>query len=376
MHSMKKICILLPSLVGGGAERLHILLAKSWLDQSYSVDFLVLDNQKVAGALESLVPQECRVFVLKETRLRKAIFPIAKVLKKEGFDLMVAPMWPMSIIAIIARFLSLSKTRIVVSDHTHLSTSRESELKVPLFILRASIGIFYRFANAIVCVSKGVRDDIAYLGLLNKKKIKVIYNPVAIKGYRKKTYNSEEIARIWPSDFPNRILSAGSLIAQKNYTLLIKAFSMLPSEILSNSQLVILGGGLERDSLESLIKELELQERIFLLGFQLDPMPWFETASLFVLSSNWEGFGNVLVEALQSSLPIVSTDCKSGPSEILEDGKYGKLVEMDNPAALSSAIAIQLEENHDPQILYGRSQEFTIDKASVQYLDLFKELSI
>lgn len=373
---MKRICILLPSLVGGGAERLHILLAKNWINQSYSVDFLVLDNQKVAGALESLVPNECRVIVLRETRLRKAIFPIAKVLKKESFDLMVAPMWPMSIIAIIAKFLSLSKTKIVVSDHTHLSTSRECELKVSLFILRASIAIFYRFASAIVCVSKGVRDDIAYLGSLNKKKIKVIYNPVAIKGYRKKNYSSEEISRIWPSNFANRILSAGSLIAQKNYSLLITAFSRLPSETLSNSQLVILGGGLERDSLKNQIKELELQDRVFLLGFQLDPTPWFETASLFVLSSNWEGFGNVLVEALQSSLPIVSTNCKSGPSEILEDGKYGKLVEMNNPDALSEAMSIQLAENHDSQMLYERSQKFTIDKASVQYLDLFKKLSI
>ena len=119
------------------------------------------------------------------------------------------------------------------------------------------------------------------------------------------------------------------------------------------------------------IESYGLEKQIFLKGNVLDTYPWYASSSLFVLSSSWEGFGNVLVEALECGIPIVSTDCKSGPSEILENGKFGTLVPVNDHHALQNAIEIVLNMDHDSQILKTRAQDFSIKKISREYLNYF-----
>lgn len=366
-----KICILLPSLVGGGAEKLHILLAKEWIKRGNEVSFLILDDKKVAGTLKSTIPKECSIEVIGEKRIRKTLTPITRYLKKTKFDIFLIPMWPMTVIAIIAAFFSKTKSKIIISDHTNLTASRETELKVSLILLRFTIAIFYRFADAIITVSRGVQNDISKLGLLDKKLITVIYNPPALMPEMEKQYNNPLIELGWKPKFKNKILAVGSLIKQKNFSNLIKAFSLMPKSIRDNSQLIILGEGIERKSLEKLITDSSLEEQISMPGFVIDPKPWFLSADLFVLSSDWEGFGIVLVEAMQSKLPIVSTNCDSGPSEILNNGEYGYLVSCNNPKELSLGICKSLDKDHDLEKLFHRSQDFSIKKSSQDYLNVF-----
>lgn len=366
-----KICILLPSLVGGGAEKLHILLAKEWIKHGNKVSFLILDDHKVAGTLKSTIPEECCIDVIGEKKIRKTLMPIKRYLQKSKFDIFLVPMWPMTIIAVLASFLSKSRSKIIISDHTNLTASRSSELKVSLLVLRLTIAIFYRFADAIIAVSIGVKEDISKLGLLNKQPISVVYNPPALISPRKKSTDYPPIKLGWKPKFQYKILGVGSLIKQKNFFNLIKAFSLLPKPIKDNSQLIILGEGIERDNLEKLIEELALKDQIFLPGFIIDPRPWFSSADLFVLSSDWEGFGIVLVEAMQSKLPIVSTNCNSGPAEILNNGEYGHLVPCNNPRALSEAICESLVKDHDLEKLFSRSLDFSLEKSSQDYLKIF-----
>src|SRR5690606_26732556 len=134
--------------------------------------------------------------------------------------------------------------------------------------------------------------------------------------------------------------------------------------------LCILGEGEERPRLQALVDALGLDGRLLLPGYQSDPAPWYAHADLFVLSSDHEGFGNVIVEALEQGVPVVSTDCPSGPREILEGGKYGTLVPVGDAAALASAIDDALSREHNHDALKRRAQDFSVDKAADAYLDL------
>ena len=136
-------------------------------------------------------------------------------------------------------------------------------------------------------------------------------------------------------------------------------------------KLIILGEGKLRSSLESLISELGLEDSISLVGFTNNPYPWYLTADLYVLSSDWEGLPTVLIEALECGLPFVSTDCPSGPSEILDNGHYGKLVPVGDPFALAAAMEESLSQSHDCTLLMKRAKDFSVPKISDLYLNYF-----
>lgn len=369
-----KIAIILPSLLGGGAERLHILLANMWTKQGHNVHFIFLNNKGEIKELKKLISNQITIHYLNVFKLRQSIFPLRKTILREKFDVMLSAMWPLTVFSILSNMFTFSRNKIVVSDHTNLSRSRRIELKIPLIIIRATLFLFYRLAHGVVCVSDGVRQDISKLGLIPKKNIRVIYNPVAATGYSSKHYSLKEQSKIWPSYKKYKILSVGSLKEQKNFHNLILAYNELPNKIKDQSMLMILGEGDLRKELEQLIINHNLENNIFLAGFKVDPSPWYDTADLFVLSSSWEGFGNVLVEAMQARLPIVSTNCDSGPSEILQDGKFGILVPINDHKALANGILQALQSHPDLDSIYLRSQEFTVEKASEEYLNFFAKL--
>jgi len=369
-----KVGIVLSSLQGGGSERLHIELAKEFLKSDLEVDFILLNSESGNTGLHSLMPNECKIISLNTKRIRSAISPMKHQFNKGCYDILMVAQWPLTIIASIALFLSSSHAKIIFTEHTNLSASRKEELKIPLFLLKISISIFYKFADHIITVSEGIKNDLNELGVKKKDNISVIYNPVSIKDYTPLKIAIEDISKYWEEGFANKILAVGSLKRQKNFLNLVEAFSRLPDDKKSNSQVTILGEGNERQKIQEMISNLNLQDQIILRGFKLDPRPWFDSANLFVLSSSWEGFGNVLVEAMQSRLPIVSTDCPSGPREILAHGEYGALVEPDNPELLSLCISEALDKSYDLETIYKRSQEFTIEKAGNKYLTIFQKL--
>jgi glycosyltransferase involved in cell wall biosynthesis len=162
-----------------------------------------------------------------------------------------------------------------------------------------------------------------------------------------------------------RILTVGTLKEQKNHELLLYAFSKLLERV--DAHLLILGEGHLRKKLEALIDDLGIRANVSMPGFINDPSPYYQNASLFVLSSDWEGLPTVLIEALAFGTPVVSTDCPSGPREILCGGQFGYLVPMSNADALATAMAESLTATHDVIALKARAQDFDIDKAVVQY---------
>jgi len=363
--------IILPNLCGGGAERLHVNLANDWVIRGFDVEFALLRKE---GELIQLLDPTISVIGLNVDRIRNAVIPLAVHLRKSQPKVVLAAMWPLTSAMVLAWVLSGRKGKLFLSDHEHLTSSYIGRGRAKPSYLKNLIRFSYPLASGVVAVSRGVKEDLCGLGNLPEHKVRVIYNPAAIGIPSKREAPSANV-QLWGAGVGFRILTVGRLAPQKDHATLIKAFALLPEDI--NAKLVILGEGPLRAELEALVTQLKLDGHVLLPGFMVDPYPWFLSADLFVLSSLWEGFGNVIVEAFECGLPVVSTNCPSGPAEIMADGHFGKLVPVNDPAALAAAIAESLNISHDGAALKRRAQDFSVRKISDEYLAyMFRECPI
>lgn len=362
----KKISIVLPNLCGGGAERIHVTLANDWIAQGFDVEFILLRKE---GELISLLAPSINVIGLNVKRIRSSILPLACYLLKSQPQAVLVAMWPLTSAVVFSWILSGRKSKLFLSDHEDLSSSYIDQGRVKPCFLKALIRLTYPLASGLIAVSRGVKKDLCILGKLSDSLVRVIYNPAAIGVSTLKELPANQ-EQLWGKGFDRRILSVGRLTAEKDHKTMISAFALLPDEL--NAKLVILGEGANRYELQALISELKLEGCVLLPGFVIDPYPWFRSADLFVLSSKWEGFGNVIVEAFECGLPVVSTNCQSGPAEILDNGKYGSLVPVSNPNALAKAMLESLNATHDRSALMKRAQDFSVRKISDEYLAYFQ----
>jgi glycosyltransferase involved in cell wall biosynthesis len=365
MKNNGKIIIVLPDLRGGGAERLHVNLANDWVARGFNVEFILMRKQ---GELLPLLSSNISVIDLGVERVRDVIFPLLNYVKRSHSDIIISAMWPMTSVAVLVWLLSGKQGKLFLSDHNQLSISCIKELNISPLLFKIVMRFTYPFASGIIAVSQGVKDDLRYLGGFSDKQVRVIYNPAAT-GVQVYQESLDVRVRLWGVGYKYCILSVGSLIKQKDHAALIRSFALLPQEL--NAKLIILGEGPLRQKLEELISWLGLHERVSMPGFVTDPYPWFRSADLFVLSSQWEGFGNVIVEALECGVPVVSTDCPSGPSEILDNGIYGRLVPVGNDIELAAAMTQSLSEKHDRELLITRAKDYSVSNISDQYLAYF-----
>jgi glycosyltransferase involved in cell wall biosynthesis len=361
----KRILILLPDLRGGGAERLHVNLAQHWHAQEIQVEFVLMRRR---GELLSILPVGVGVVDLGVDRIRKVILPLARYLRKARPDILLTAMWPLTSAAVFSWWLAGKPGRLYLSDHNHLSISCVQELKISSRILGLAMRLTYPSASGLIAVSEGVKKDMCRLGGFPESLVRVIYNPTAMGvSPHKEPIGTRQ--KLWGAGFDHHILSVGTLKPQKDHATLIYAFARLPSVL--NAKLTILGEGPLRPELEALVKRLGIRDRVAMPGFAIDAYPWFRSADLFVLSSRWEGFGNVIVEALECGVPVVSTDCPSGPAEILGDGLFGGLVPIQDPTGLALGMAKALAAPVDRAFLMRRAKDFTVGAISEQYLAYF-----
>lgn len=349
-----RLALFLPDMGGGGAERVALAMIQGFLDHGHEVD-LVLARRE--GVLLPLVPAEVEIIDLGASHLRHTVLPLVRYLRARRPYALHAMMWPLPLLAIIARVLARVKTRIVGSEHTTLSVH---QLGLRSRAVRLLTRQAYLRADAIIAVSAGVADDVASFVGLPRDRITVIHNPLLLP---QALPDPAIMATKWRPG-TKRILAVGTLKEQKNYSLLLRAVSQLRDRL--PVSLVILGDGPLRQEVERQIVDEGLESTVVLEGFTTDPWPYFAAADLFVLSSNFEGFGNVIVEALYAGLPVVSTDCPNGPSEILGGGQYGTLVPCKNEKALVDGILAAIRRRNDPKALKSRalvvSGHYSIDK--------------
>jgi glycosyltransferase involved in cell wall biosynthesis len=354
-----KIAIVLPSLAGGGAERVVLSLAKAFLTYRYRIDIVVM---RAEGELLGLLPGEARLVELGCERFRSVPVAFARYLRKERPDVVIANMWPLTVMCVIGHRLARSRSRIAVVEHVSFASVPRYQGWRNRAFLRSTLMLSCRLAHVRIAVSGGAADDLARLADFRRDRIEVIHNPIEISA----SPNADDPKDIWEGAQGKRVLSVGRLMRQKNQSLLLEAFSRVIRK--TDARLVILGEGPLRGTLEQKIAELKLERAVKLPGFMINPAPTYTSADLFVLCSDYEGFGNVIVEALACGVPVVSTDCPSGPREILRDGEFGALVPCGDPDALADAVLQALASDHDTGKLKNRALDFTPTKAADAYI--------
>ncbi|BAZ17172.1 group 1 glycosyl transferase [Calothrix sp. NIES-4071] len=362
MHkSSVDIAIFLRNLYGGGAERVMLNLAQEFIKRGLKID-LVLSNVK--GDYLSQLPPEIRVIDLKASSMPKSLPNLIKYLRQERPTTLFAALHYPCEIAILAKRLAGVPTRVVVSEHSILSqeAARIPQLSVKLSPIAAKL--LYPLADGIIAVSKGAASDLAKVTGISRERIQVIYNPIVDSKIPLRAKEPVEHPWFQPGQ-PPVILATGRLFPEKDYPTLIRAFAQIRQ--VQNARLVILGEGPERPSLENLIRELGIEASVELLGFVENPYAYMARASVFTLSSAYEGLGNVLVEALAVGTPVVSTNCKTGPGEVLDNGKYGTLTPVGDSKALAEAIFEVLSGN-TKKVEPSWLEQFAVDDCTEKYL--------
>jgi glycosyltransferase involved in cell wall biosynthesis len=358
-----RIAIFLPSLNGGGAERVMVTLANAFAARGYKVDLVLA---KVRGPYLQNVAPAVRIVDLKAERVIKALVPLVRYLRRERPTAMLAAMTHCNVVAILARMASRVGTRLVVSERSTISLDISQAQSLAARIIYALVPKLYPHVDCIVAVSQASAADLIRYANLSESLVKVIYNPFELDHIKKRA--SDELDHPWfaPGQ-PPVVLGIGRLTEQKDFSTLILAFVRLRREgrLL---RLLILGEGELRGSLEKLVAECCLTaDDVQMLGFVTNPFAYLARCAAFVLSSRYEGLPGVLIEAMACGAPVISTDCPSGPREILEDGLWGKLVQVGDVDALAAAVGGTLDARHFPDVA-KRSASFALDIAVENYL--------
>jgi glycosyltransferase involved in cell wall biosynthesis len=359
----KLVSVYLPSLDGGGAQRVVSTLVNAMADDKLRVDLVLA---KAVGPFFDEIHEGVRVVDLSASRVSSSLPNLVRYLRRERPFALLSSLNYVNVIALLARAIARVETRVVVCEHNTLSHSHPDGLHA--WVLRRLMRAFYPRADAVVAVSHGVADDLSKAIKLERGKIRVIYNPVVRPEIMLRAH--EPVDHPWfQQGMPPVLLGIGRLEEQKDFTNLIRAFKILQTT--RDARLVILGEGALRSHLEALIGKLGLSKNVLLPGFVANPYSFLSKAAVFVLSSRWEGLPTVLIEAMACGVPVVATDCPSGPSEILEDGRWGRLVPVGDSVALAGAIRETLDE-HDRPDVRSRASEFEVQHAVMHYLDVLK----
>ncbi|ADJ27610.1 glycosyltransferase [Nitrosococcus watsonii] len=364
MKKNKRLALFLPSLHGGGAERIMLTLAGGFTERGLRVD-LILANAE--GPYLSQVPEAVRVVNLEASRVIKSLSGLMRYLRRERPHALLSALDHANLIALLAKWLASSKASCVVSVHSTLSIEQRHARAWRARLIPWLISRCYPRTNKVVAVSRGVAEDLLHMTGLAPEKVQVIHNPVVTPDLLVQA--QAPIPHVWlGAEQPPVILGVGRLTGAKDFPTLIRAFAQVREQRLA--RLIILGEGEERPKLEALIRTLNLQDEVALPGFVQNPYAYMSRAAVFVLSSAWEGFGNVLVEAMAVGTPVIATNCPSGPNEILCGETYGPLAQVGDDASMAEAIAHILAGRRLPaSVLKARAADFGLERALIAYLE-------
>ena len=359
---MARIAVYVPSLVGGGAERVMLNLATGFADAGHEA-ILVLDRR--VGAYADKVPPQVRCVDLGVKRSVFAFPKLCRFVRSEKPDVLLSALFINNITAACVRKATGGRCRVFLSEHNTLSIQLQHSRVRWQRWLGPHLRRILPWADGMIVVSPGVGQDLRDRFALEMP-THVIGNPV-LPLEVEPLYTAPVVP--WPPHPGPTFLGVGRLNRQKDFTTLIRAFAKVRA--VRPARLVILGQGPEGEALRSLAADLDVAQDVVLPGFAAAVHPYYRMADVFVLSSAWEGFGNVLVEAMAAGTPVVSTDCPNGPAYILENNRYGALVPVGDADAMADAMLRALET--PPAVraaALARAADFRIDRIAAAYLDV------
>lgn len=366
MSTTKRISLFVPTLSGGGAERAMLNLSEGLAERQYDV-FLTVSRGE--GELVSDVPDEVTLVDFDRRYLSTSVPDLARHLRKTDSDAVISSTDAGNLVAIWAVAFSNKSPTTLVRVENMLSLRSTDYEKWRYHLIPPLLKIFYRFADEIIAVSKGVAQDVGEVTGIDPEEIRVLYNPVVTDDLLQKRNHSVDHPWLVDDSEPV-ILSVGRLVPQKDYSTLIRAFGRIVRK--RDVRLIIAGKGDCRDELLELATDLGISHRVSMPGYVDNQYAYMAHADVFVLSSAWEGFGNVLVEAMACGTPVVSTDCESGPAEILESGTYGPLVPVGEFDRMAAAIQQMLDDPTDVRALEDRAMDFSQSTIVDEYVALLE----
>lgn len=366
---MKKVRLLfvLPTLKGGGAERVVCNLMNGLNKDIFEIN-LFLFNKK--GVYWNLIDKKINIFLAsKKENISK--FSIISSLYKTGkdMDIIVASMELMPTYMAVMVAILLRK-KVIGWVHINIDSILNDKNKIIRFLHRnILLKFFYNKLDRIIAVSNGAKENISrYLNDKNRNRVECIYNPIKINEIKEKA--KEKIEEKIENPF---IIGIGRLERQKNFILLIKAYRILLDRGIKHN-LIILGQGSQKEYLINEVKNLNMEEKVKFLGFKENPYKYLNQADVFIQSSIYEGLPTVLIEALVLNVPVVATNCPDGANEILDNGKYGLLIKMNDEEALADAIEKILNDK-DLQKKYKIKSKDAISRFDDKYItSLFEKL--
>jgi glycosyltransferase involved in cell wall biosynthesis len=362
-----RVAVFVPTLAFGGVERVMLNLAHGFCERGFDVDVI---TPRVEGEFQDHVPREARLVNLRAGRVLASLPKLVRYLQRERPAAVLTAMEHSSVVAIWARAIARVSTRIIATEHTNLSEVVKHAPSLKVRLVPFACRCFLHRADAIVAVSQGVADDLIEHAPKCRDRVQVIYNPIITSDILSQAKQAVEHPWFVLGEAPV-ILGVGRLAEQKDFATLIRAFALLRQQ--RPARLLILGEGDERHQLEALVAELGIGQDVSLPGYEENPHRYMSKAALFVLSSAWEGFGNVLVEALAAGAPVLATDCRNGPREILEAVRRGRLVQVGDADALAREMLASLDEKPEPASP-AALRVFTMDYVVDEYAALLQAI--
>lgn len=334
---VRRVSLFTSSLATGGAQRVMVRLATGLAEQGIEVELVVAQGGPFAAELApevGLVDLGCR-------RVAHALPGLTRRLRAFRPQVLISALDYVNVVAwLAARFVDPA-IRVVMTEHnTPSALIEQTEVWRGRFATQYLVPAFYPLADRVIAVSHGAREDLIRNFGIDPEHVETIENPVLTRDFFQRAKRVLDDPWLAPGE-PPLLVTAGRFEAQKDHGTLLEAFARLRRE--RPARLLILGEGPRRSVLEAEVARRGLAPHVRMPGFDSNPFPWIRRAAAFVLSSRCEGLPTVLIEALALGTPIVSTDCPSGPAEILAGGRYGELVPVGDAVALASALARTLD---------------------------------
>jgi glycosyltransferase involved in cell wall biosynthesis len=367
---LKKIMFFLPSMAGGGAEKTLIHIMNGLSKDKYIIHFLIIDSPKIGdnkdeyqNMLKPHVLVKNLKIPLKMKHYPKIFLKTIKALYEIKPDIIFSTVIKANVLASFSSVFYFKNKALVLCE-----TNNRSNFDFSLPFKIASRISYNNLADAVVTKSQGLKNHMVEFFGTNSEKVKIIYNPIDLVDIKHKSSDEVELNKTDKL----KLVSAGRLEEQKDYPTLLRALKSLREE--RDFVCYILGKGSLQIDIQNMIDDYGLTEHVLLKGFQSNPYRYFKWADIFILHSKWEGFGNVILEAMAVGTPVISSDCDYGPEEIIGE-EWGLLFKTGDAEGLKRRI-IELADSEDQRISLSkkgksRVKDFSIEKAIREYESLF-----
>ena len=360
------VALFLGTLGGGGAERVMLDIGRLLARRGLSIDLVVI---RAEGPYLEIVPREVRLVELGSRRAATSLVKLLRYLRRERPKVLLATLDTSHLVALLAKATFARSVRVVVRQANTFSVTLAHASFKDRLIMR-TLRLLMPSADAVIANSHGSAEDLRWSVPKVAARVQVVPNPVITPEFSEQA--SLPVEHPWFGDTGGPvILSVGRLAFQKDHATLLRAFARVVRS--HPAHLVILGEGPERGNLERLAEQLGISEHVDLPGFRVNPFAYMSRARLLAHSSRYEGFPSVLVQAMVCGTPVVSTDCPFGPGEILEDGKWGRLVPVGDYQALAQAITDTLDSPMEPARLIARANDFSAESSIDRYMEIISE---